>query len=257
MTLEYYLLDPTGNITILVASPVPVSSQPSVAAALTALEPETEQVGFLSDGNGCDIALRMAGGEFCGNASMSAAVIAAGRGARSVLLRVSGAVDPVRAEVEPLPDGSWYGTVSMPRPSAIKTFPLPRASDVPLVCFDGISHLILEEPLSRIQAEALAPECCRILDADALGLMLLDRANARLSPLVYVPAADTLCWENSCASGTSAVGAYLAVRAGRDLSMTLQQPGGSLSVEASPEGRLRLTGSVRLIRHTYAVLPDL
>ena len=71
MKVDYTVLDPTGNITILVTSPVEISLQPPVASKLMELVPEAEQVGFLSEAEGCDIALRMAGGEFCGNASMS------------------------------------------------------------------------------------------------------------------------------------------------------------------------------------------
>ena len=68
MRLDYFLLDPTGNITILVTSPVPVEKQAFAAARLMAREQNAEQVGFLSNAPSCDIALRMAGGEFCGNA---------------------------------------------------------------------------------------------------------------------------------------------------------------------------------------------
>ena len=48
MKVVYDVLDPTGNITILVRTPVPEADQPDVAAHLMELEPETEQVGFLS-----------------------------------------------------------------------------------------------------------------------------------------------------------------------------------------------------------------
>ena len=74
MRVEYYLLDPTGNKTILVDSPVSVSEQPGVASRLMEMEPETEQVGFLSKDECFDLSLRMAGGEFCGNAAQSCSV---------------------------------------------------------------------------------------------------------------------------------------------------------------------------------------
>ena len=46
--LKYSILDPTGNITALVESPVPVSGQPSVADAVMERHPDVEQVGFVS-----------------------------------------------------------------------------------------------------------------------------------------------------------------------------------------------------------------
>ena len=46
--LGYAILDPTGNITALVETPVDPARQPETAAALMARHPQVEQVGFLS-----------------------------------------------------------------------------------------------------------------------------------------------------------------------------------------------------------------
>ncbi len=100
--LHYCLFDPTGNITALVESAVEVPDQPAVAAGIMCRHPEVEQVGFLSlPAFPALPVLRMAGGEFCGNASMCAAALAAlrrgmkpGTGS-SLLLRVSCALRPV------------------------------------------------------------------------------------------------------------------------------------------------------------------
>ncbi|MBO5556880.1 MAG: hypothetical protein J5927_06815, partial [Oscillospiraceae bacterium] len=75
-SLQYTILDPTGNITALVESPVAVARQSAVAADLMARHPTVEQVGFVrfapaaGEKDAVQAALRMAGGEFCGNASM-------------------------------------------------------------------------------------------------------------------------------------------------------------------------------------------
>ena len=255
MKLSYHVIDPTGNITLLVETPVPISDQPAAAAALMALEPEAEQVGFLSEAAECDLALRMAGGEFCGNASMSAAMLAAIRAdeaRRSVILRVSGAAQPVTAEVEARPDGSWQGTVDMPAPKAIRRVLLPSAGETPVVELDGITHVILEQPMPRPLAERSAPEWCQRLNAAALGIMFLNRRDGRLVPLVYVPGAGTLCWETSCASGTTAAGAYLAADSGCALTASFREPGGILTVAVSENGEVRLTGTVRYLRQSEA-----
>lgn len=248
--IDYSIFNPTGNITILVMTPVPVSDQPAVASRLMELVPEAEQVGFVSgaEQEGFDIALRMAGGEFCGNATMCAAVFAAmqaGLSSMDAVLKVSGASEPVRALVKRRGDGSWTGTVEMPKPVKLEERELSGAGSVPVVFFDGISHVILEETIGREQAEQYAKVWCGCLGADAIGLMFLDRAASGLTPLVYVPGADTLCWENSCASGTTAVGTYLASKAGKPLSVNLRQPGGSLAVTIDQDGRAFLTGVVR------------
>ena len=104
MELKYYLFDPTKNMTILVETPVPAESQPFVASRLLQAEPTAEQVGFVSAGDAaCDIALRMAGGEFCGNATRAFGLLTAKErnltGRAHLTLSVSGcekavAVDP-------------------------------------------------------------------------------------------------------------------------------------------------------------------
>ena len=301
--IDYAVMDPTGNITILVETPVPEASQPFVAEQLMKLEPEAEQVGFLAlppadaerasvpgaaDGGedqAADItprlSLRMAGGEFCGNASMSAAVYArireqengtAEAGRKDILLKVSGAEKPVRIIVETAASAEealYRGAVEMPRPLGISEVKLAageKAVSIPAVEFEGITHLIIPSggegeqaenyDLIFRNAEALAPRWCGILGAEALGLMFLDAAAGAMKPLVYVPAAGTLVWENSCASGTTAVGAYFSERfpgsSGMPAPLRLRQPGGTLEIAAGENGDLRLTGTVRLLKKGQA-----
>lgn len=250
MRLDYFLLDPTGNITILVTSPVPVEKQAFAAARLMAREQNAEQVGFLSNAPSCDIALRMAGGEFCGNAAMCSAVIAADRASLTegrMRVRVSGAEEPVLAEVSRLMDGSWKGTVEMPRPISCTDMSLPEEGVCPVVSFAGISHVIVTREIQSQRAEILARSWCTFLGADALGIMFLDRRSMRLKPLVCVPGAGTLCWENSCASGTTAVGAYLAREAGGEVRAVVRQPAGDLTIHAGADGSLRLSGTVKIL----------
>ena len=134
--------------------------------------------------------------------------------------------------------------------------------------------MILEEEPDPAKAEKLAPVWCRYLQAEAIGLMFLSLEKRKLTPLVYVPAAGTMVWENSCASGTTAVGAWLASREMTSREMTsremtvremtvremtvrepadkekeivrlsLNEPGGVLEIAAEASGRLLLTGTV-------------
>ena len=275
--IRYALLDPTGNTTILAETPVPPEEQPRAAKRIMAREPEAEQAGFVSpspDGDG--IGLRMAGGEFCGNAAMSAAVLYAldrGIAEGTVRVRVSGTPEPVEVAVSSLAEGAMRGTVAMPRPLSVGEEELPGGGRHPVVRFAGITHVIVfsprlpDLPFPREEAEESAKRWCAALGSASLGVLLTDlpglyesserrgdpgpsrHFEGSLVPLVYVPAADTLFWENSCASGTTAVGAYLAAREG-PVSLSLRQPGGTLRVEASSDGGLFLTGTVRLLRRS-------
>ena len=89
-------------------------------------------------------------------------------------------------------------------------------------------------------------------------MMFLDEAEGsicerRMTPLVYVPGADTLFWENSCASGSAAAGIWLANKAGSPVDVRLHQPAGSLRVESDPAtGITVLHGTARLLtQETY------
>jgi diaminopimelate epimerase len=224
-----------------------------LAARLLAAEPTGEQVGFLSPGgDGADLSLRMAGGEFCGNAAMSAAAWwCAERGSAegAVRVRVSGASAPVAVEAAARPEGGFACAVEMPRPMAVGETELSLDGQIyrlPLVRFDGICHLILPGGTDRAFAERAARAWCAQLSAPALGLMLLDEDAETMLPLVYVPGGDTLCWERSCASGTAAAGAYLAWKTGASAQAELAQPGGKLRVSVSPVGRICLRGTVKL-----------
>lgn len=254
MKLNYYLLDPTKNMTILVETPVPAESQPFVASVLLRAEPTAEQVGFVSPGTeGCNTALRMAGGEFCGNATMSAAALYCMKNSlteASVRVNASGTDAPVTVEVRAVGD-RYACTVDMPRPRR-----LTEAFDCPLAEFDGISHLIVTEPIERTAAEAAVKARCTALGAAGLGLMLLDEAAETLTPLVYVTSPETLYWEHSCASGSAAVGAYLAAQRGMPVDLALREPGGVLRVKAAPDGPIFLSGTVILTKEAVLDIGD-
>lgn len=256
--ISYTLLDPTGNITVLAETEVPPQEQPFIAKQIMDNEPAAEQAGFISahpDGT----ALRMAGGEFCGNAAMSAAALYALQSGITdgiVNVYVSGTPGSVKVLVSALSDGSMRGTVEMPRPVSVGNELFPDGKSRPVVRFPGISHVISESPLPRGEAEALAKAWCGYLGSASLGIMTVDRNAGTLVPLVYVPSAGTLFWENSCASGTAAVGAYIAAKEG-SVSLSLRQPGGALHVDADADGKILLTGTVRLIcRRTVKVVSE-
>ena len=247
-TVSYTLMDPTKNYTLLVDSPVLISDRQRVAKELMQIEPLAEQVGFISNQSGCDISLCMAGGEFCGNAAMSAAALYAEQNGienGSIQLLVSGSSEMINAELCRKPDGSYQCTVGMPKPHKVDCI-LYEGIQLNAVFFDGIVHIIIDDDrLDRSQAEMIAPKLCREIRADALGLMFYDPVGKNLCPFVYVPTADTMFWENSCASGSTAVGVYIARQGDRRVNLQICQPGGTLSVLAEKDKTPLLTGHVR------------
>ena len=257
-SLRYSIFDPTGNITALVESEVPVEEQPAVAAAIMAEHAAVEQVGFVRFGEGLP-SLRMAGGEFCGNAGMSAAalyLLRTGDTGESVSLRVSGAAEPVEIRLRRESPEGFFAGVRMPPALGVEerhfTFGGCSAK-LPLVRMQGISHVIIprESPfaalrLDRVAAERAVRLWCAEITAEGLGLMFLEQD--RLTPLVYVPGGGTVFWENSCASGSAATAMVLAHKTQAPVSIALREPAGTLQVESDPlSGITWLWGKTRLI----------
>ncbi len=241
---DYYVFDPTGNITVLIDG----ERDKSTADEIMERVPAAEQTGFVTDGG---LTLTMAGGEFCGNASMCAAALYFLKNdVTDVTLKVSGADSPVRVTTETTENGTLRCTVEMPKCTGVTEEKLEADGKeyvFPCARMQGIYHLISEGLLDEKNAEKNIRKWCADLGADALGIMLYDDAKKELKPLVFVPGADTLFWESSCASGSCAVGAYLAKKSGEKVSVELSEPAGKLFVTASPDGVTTLTGNVKLL----------
>ena len=273
--LEYRVFDPTGNITALVETQVDPADQPAAASWIMAQNPEVEQVGFVTfaaAGTGASVAdvpvsLRMAGGEFCGNATMCSAalymIVNDMPGEANVKVRVSGTKEPLDVRLVRRDAVSFDAAVTMPPAVGIDELKLSDGmlpgNDVlrlPVVRMEGIAHVIIEPDSGffglkddSALAETLLRGWCGVLGAECLGMMFLDEGKGvrALTPLVYVPGADTMFWENSCASGSAAAGMYLAAKEGKPVDVTFIEPAGSLRVTSDPDiGRTVLYGSLTL-----------
>ena len=256
----YYYADPTGNITLLAPFPQDTANFSKEAARLMKLEPAAEQVGFLgSGGPGYDISLQMAGGEFCGNATLSAAaVFYKNAGCRSdeagmVYVSASGTAAPVPVRIMQTGGNTFKGPVSMPAQLELITADFKCSGkdySLPAVQFEGITHLLSFSPLQKETAERIVKEQCIVLQADALGLIQIETETETLLPVVYVPKSGTLFWEGSCASGTAAAGFYLREICGPG-KWEFTEPAGRLTIEAPADGRLLLSGSVSVTAKKY------
>ncbi len=257
MIVDYIKLSPTGNITLLVKTPVPREGQR--AASLRLLESVGgEQVGFIEPPDQGDARLQMMGGEFCGNATMSLGAVLcrdAGLDEAALTLEVSGSDGPVPCQIRRGDDG-WVGTVRMPLPTAMRRATLETdagAMEAPLVEMPGIAHLILpaRSGLDEAQLRRRLPEWNKAIGADALGALLWDEADRAIDPLVYVPSAGTLVREHGCGSGSAAVGCWLSEQSARDIHVGIRQPGGVITVDTRRAGSaiaaLAITGRVTIL----------
>ena len=258
MKLNFVKLSPTRNITILITDPIPRDMHASLAEAL--MDGDCvggEQVGYIEAPSipGARARLQMMGGEFCGNASMSLAAWLAycdglADGAdRDYPLEVSGADGLVSCRI--LRRGSAYeGTVAMPVPACIREEEL-GGQRFPVVHFPGISHIIIpESALTPGEAKARIAKWCDQLNAEALGILLLNEAWDEFIPLVYVRSTESAVWEHGCGSGTAAIGAYAASLRRENVQLSLSQPGGVIHVEARQQDGvvtgLKITGTIKI-----------
>ena len=74
--MNYIKADPQGNITAIVTDPSDPEDRIQIASGIMEKDRTVEQVAFvIAPENGSDISIEMAGGEFCGNAALSAAAL--------------------------------------------------------------------------------------------------------------------------------------------------------------------------------------
>lgn len=245
MNIDYYLINPTENITLLVETPVPRELQPFVASELLLREKRGEQVGFIVKSNEHDISVRMAGGEFCGNAAISAAALYLYLGGtkNNVNVCLSGATVPVKCFGSNNSKFQFGACLKNDAQISEVSFEYSgKFYSLPIVSFYGISHIIADKSSVDFSPEDVIKDVCRKINAEALGIMMFDFDSNTLTPLVFVPEGDTLYWENSCASGTAAVGAYLFSKTGKNISLDITEPGGTINVSAD-KNRILLSGN--------------
>ena len=205
MKLNVLRADPAGNITLFVLDPVEKSRRADVAAQLMAVpEYKAEQVGFVcTPQEGGDGRMEMMGGEFCGNATRAFGLLTAKKmGAPAhVRIETSGCDHIVTVDTD-LAAGT--SQAEMPLPQWLKNVEFAGHKGT-LVHLGGIAHLVMEnvEPSKAVfdQAEPLFQD---IPGLDAYGVIFLDTNTLHMTPLVKVPATNTLVWEGSCGSGTLA-----------------------------------------------------
>ena len=184
-------------------------------------------------------------------------------GSAAIKVRVSGAAEPLEVQLRRKDAVSFDAAVTMPPAVGIDELRLADGmlpgSDslcLPIVRMEGIAHVIIEPDSGFFGlkddpalAETLLRGWCGVLGAECLGMMFLGEGAAlrQLTPLVYVPGADTMFWENSCASGSAAAGIYLAAQAGTPVDVVFDEPAGRLRVESDPLAKKTvLHGSVIL-----------
>jgi len=240
--IRYTVLSPGGNDTCLCRSQdengnslLNRSKTREINDVILALSPKVEQVGFINISNEGG-KLRMAGGEFCGNATRSAAwVLSGGQKGNSLEMQVSG-VDPNR-RLEAGVDSKNAAWAEIPIYSDLSSVRPGEDSNEYLVEIEGISFVVVydEEFDPKIDEKDIKEaamkklESVGFLEKLAAGVVYVRKSitGIKIDPVVYVKEVDTCYYETACGSGTTAVGLAEAYRSGQSLQgLEVEQPSG-------------------------------
>lgn len=236
---------PGGNTTLFFPAGERLPEDQATLARL-ALDPQMlggEQAGFV------DIPgrrLRMAGGEFCLNASLAFGALLAmedGGGATCRFdVNVSGWPCPVSLTVRGTAP-RWHVEAGLPLPPCPVT---QIDEDMRLVRLPGITHVLLHRkshsvPEDGETALALLRQRHGLADEPCVGGIWWKEQNGRLDmlPIVHVRDTGTTCFENACGSGALALALALAPMEAM-ARRSIRQPGGAmLGVTLSRDGGRR------------------
>lgn len=214
MKIKYSLYSPSKNYTALVMGRYSDEDKKTISKLIFTAEPACEQAGFVYIEDGITY-LEMAGGEFCGNASMCAALMTGNN-----MVKCSGNDEILKVSL----NGNEC---------TLKCKILPM----------GIKHHVFEGKPNKKEAEETIKG-----EKVSCGYMFLDGDS--LTPLVYIPEIDTLFWENACASGSLAVGDYLYKQKGGKIQQVLKQPGGEITVTVDENG-YQLKEIIEFVKDEY------
>jgi diaminopimelate epimerase/ribosomal protein S18 acetylase RimI-like enzyme len=268
--MEYTIIRPGGNDTCLVfASVTDVLLRKRINDVIMRAYPNVEQVGFVSGTPQVPV-LTMAGGEFCGNATRSAAAILVNMQAgKSVSLLVSGVDKPLTAGFNAL--GHAYARMPVYADTS-RIIQVSGQDNTYIVEMEGITHYIIlnSEDTSLIGDEDIKQQSYEILRRNQLtkfaaaGVMYVyrDESAWRIDPVVYVRDIDTLFRETACGSGTTALGLVLALRSEKSIinARVIQRSGMPILVSVSYDGNTFqdavISGPVSIVRKGTVIMND-
>ena len=216
-TIEYEILNPSGNISALVVKDFPREKYKEIANQIMKNNSKVEQVGFLKKYSDSIFRLEMAGLEFCGNFSRAFACFLVKEkyvSMNTFQISVTGYDDLIECKVEQK-DGNYYSSINMKLLKPINDLIQKKVlnnQDVYLVNLPGISHLLLDQNKFEFNEETCLIDAKKILqelnliNLPAVGVVWFK--SDRINPVVYVKDIDSLFYENSCGSGSISYGLY-------------------------------------------------
>ena len=219
MKFSYSIFYPGGNATALVNKLVlKPNLKKLINDKIMILNPLVEQVGFIDQKN---YQLEMAGGEFCGNATRCAAFYYLNSGQGKIKLKVSGVAKKLATGID-ANNNVWAQMPILPNP-------VTKRLGYTVINLEGITQVIASSKPSKQKAKSILNKLGLINSVPAAGVMFIskNRLKIKLDPFVWVRDIKTFYYETACASGTAAVGLFLALQQKRNIdNLKVIQPSG-------------------------------
>ena len=253
MIIEYFIVSSSGNVTALVTTPTEKNDYKKISTALFKTHSEVEQIGFLKN-DGDMLTLNMSGGEFCGNAILSAVALISDLTGKTgeYTVKISGCDSLIKAKSE-INNGEYHCVCEVPFSKNSRTFSaVVNGKEVllPVIELDGIAHIIAPLDFDKEDAEKLIKSFAEKQNYKALGIMFYGSSTQKVTPLVYVADVDTLFYEKSCASGSCAVCCYEVLKQNKAVSLKLNEPGGTICVSADTNKKfVALSNKILIEKH--------
>ena len=231
MNISVSMINPGGNITLLVEGMFDKSTKKTINDFLLKQFPKAEQVGFFGQSNTIP-QLEMAGGEFCGNAVRSLSHLLLNEKTISLDIEIVGKT--IRTGYK---DNLIFTEIPI-KPSFSSITKI--SSDLYKVELEGITHLIsLREQNDSIDnlkkiAKDLLEQFNLLTSSPAAGVMFVKKSQAdteviAIDPVVWVRDIQTLFYETACGSGTTAIALWISKNRSENITtLHIQQPSNAI-----------------------------
>ena len=181
-----------------------------------------EQSGFLILK---DRHFEMSGGEFCGNAARSVAILLSDDKDEEILFTMSGFNGVIEASVKEIGPKRFFVSCFFPEFKISVTEKKFGESNVNIVDMGGIIHCVINEtiPLNYEKKHKEIMDFLNLNSRDAVGVIWVEenQDSVNINPVVWVNSIDTFFYETSCGSGSIAVSKVFNIN-------TINQPSGGV-----------------------------
>ena len=248
----YQIFVPGGNDTAFVfGTDYKKEEKKIINNVIMQKEKNVEQVGFLGEKEAPE--LIMAGGEFCGNATRSAAYFYLEGKDGELKLKVN-QKDYINAGVK---EGlAWCEIPLILDRDIIEEM----ENDIYKIEMKGMTTIVIKEERAKQYIEKLDTikdvamgfiENYNLKEREAVGVMFLekDKEIIKINPVVWVNAIDTLFYETACGSGTTATAIVESYISGESKSVDVLQPSGhiitaTVNIDGKKASRAIICGNI-------------